>query len=886
MSTISDLTRSCLKQLNELISSDALAQSQNAVPLRAWKDELGRLRLWAGNIGAHQTGQSSLDYRLRDASHIKGQTIKILEAIKKLLAELQNTLSGEKEDEEDDQLDEDLQSLVAELVLENPSDSALTVQEAYDSLVNKVSQLFDISMTVRKPAQHDRLIGTEKGDAEPFKFNFHQHVSHKYPQAENLLVDRISSAMARQRAILKYRERHHLKLSQGLHIDEAGDNTTVRLSETVASTFKLEAPGQTTDDLMSNSDASFTSYAGSLLSGGEKLAIPALPKEAAGRRPFECPYCYFIITVKDRQAWARHIFRDLSPYICIFSGCSTQNKLYESRKAWYRHIRQAHMANQDVRGSYTCSLCAEGSLPMVSFEKHVGRHLEELSLFVLPRDTEDDEVLDDESGYGESENGESEDGGQETESDVERARERVRDHLLRTQDDIVHAFHNVFGTTSGIDSEGGKIIGVRASEDGPIHLDGQDTRHKNDMSVEDDLQKDNPDPTEGQDSHLVEPQQPDAQTTSSLDVSDPGNFGNEEEITATIRAAVETAGFEPDLGAPESTHEPEARGRRRSVGESSNPERPPRARDRARSRHAAAVSASPSRTRPFRQDLELLRRREEIERLKRELARHRERLLSKEEEEEEVDISVWTRRLARRLEEIKHAAERRGENPQVVHLVEDEEDSDEPEITNICRALRRLGRYEEAQRVEEEKAKAERRSRLQRLEAEEAIERLRLEEEEEQIMKEGFKRRLRDESGYTEEEIEDIVSRRAKRDEEREKQHSGEIAKKDKGREEDEQQHHNTWIKVHRKYLLPETLNAYNLPWDWAEDDTHYIIIKQWINEDLQEKIFEHTQRLREDRLHTLTSGTSSELKSRDGTKGKTDLERKKNPGRRSWIFT
>lgn len=312
MSTISDLTRACLKELHELITSGAFVQSQSAVPLRAWKDELGRLRLWAGNIGARQTGQSSLDYRLRDASHIKNQTVRILEAIKKLLAELRNSLSGEKEDVEDDQLDENLQSLITELNLDNPPDSILTVSEAHESLVNKVSQLFDISMTVRKPAQQDRLIGTEKSDAEPFKFNFHQHVSHKYPQAENQLVERISSAMARQRATLKYRERHHLKLNQGLNIG-ADDNTTVQLSETVASAFKLETPGQKSDDLMSNSDASFTSYAGSLLSGGEKLAIPAFPREAAERRPFECPYCYYIITLKDRQAWARHIFRDLSP---------------------------------------------------------------------------------------------------------------------------------------------------------------------------------------------------------------------------------------------------------------------------------------------------------------------------------------------------------------------------------------------------------------------------------------------------------------------------------------------------------------------------------------------------------------------------------------------
>jgi hypothetical protein len=53
----------------ELIDSEWLAQFETEVSVRKWEDELGRLRVWAANIGAHQSGQSSLDYRLRDASH-------------------------------------------------------------------------------------------------------------------------------------------------------------------------------------------------------------------------------------------------------------------------------------------------------------------------------------------------------------------------------------------------------------------------------------------------------------------------------------------------------------------------------------------------------------------------------------------------------------------------------------------------------------------------------------------------------------------------------------------------------------------------------------------------------------------------------------------------
>ncbi|RAK90221.1 hypothetical protein BO79DRAFT_244587 [Aspergillus costaricaensis CBS 115574] len=697
------------------------------------------------------------------------------------------------------------------------SDSVLTASEAHESLVNKVSQLFDISMTVRKPAQQDRLIGTEKSDAEPFKFNFHQHVSHKYPQAENQLLDRMSSAMAQQRAILKYRERHHLKLSQGLNIDQAGDNITVQLSETVASSFKLKTPGEEPDDLISNSDASFTSYAGSLLSGGEKLAIPALPREAAERRPFECPYCFYIITLKDRQAWARHIFRDLSPYICIFSGCSTQNKLYESRRAWYRHIRQTHMASQDACFRWFLS------------KKHVGRHLEELSLFVLPRGSEDDEVLDDESEHGDSEHGESDNGGQETEDGAK----------LEEDDDIALTLNGVrISFPKG--SAGWESINVRAGENQTFSLDDQNIRPKRDMSG-DVLQTDELDPTDRQESHSISPHQLDAQTTRRLDSSDPGGFGNDKEFIGAVHAATKAT----KLDVAERLEEPEPRGRRMSVGESNNVER--RSRGSRGEMEILIRFLNPNREdllageqddhmqndhkllkqNEQRTDRESLCLQEEIERLERERTEHRDSRLAREKD---YDISDRLQKLdrveiAQHLEETKHVAEARGEDPQQAHLTHD----DEREITE---RLRRLVNYENTSRLEVESRKARRRSWLGRLEAAESksseneeMTGLRPEEEEwyqktieeqelraqlnEKIRKKKKEWRrsehLRDEFGYTEEEIEQIVRKRA------------ETTNNDKGREEDEQQRRDTWIKVHRKYLLPDTLMAYNLPWNWDE---------------------------------------------------------------------
>jgi len=54
-----------------------------------FKEELGRFRVWSGNIAAHRSGASSLDYRLRDASDLKD---KVMNLLTDLLDALQNGL--------------------------------------------------------------------------------------------------------------------------------------------------------------------------------------------------------------------------------------------------------------------------------------------------------------------------------------------------------------------------------------------------------------------------------------------------------------------------------------------------------------------------------------------------------------------------------------------------------------------------------------------------------------------------------------------------------------------------------------------------------------------------------------------------------------------------
>lgn len=175
----------------------------------------------------------------------------------------------------------------------------------------------------------------------------------KYPDADELVINRITSPMAHQRAIWKYRERNNLKLSRGINCE--GDGKSMILSETVARNF---IPGQS-NDIVSDAGGSEISYGSIILEGTgiEAPKVPPIPQSGARQRTLECSYCFYIIVVLDEEAWARHIFRDLMPYVCILPGCSTPNKLYEGRRKWYRHIWQAHSCASVTDGVHDCSIC-------------------------------------------------------------------------------------------------------------------------------------------------------------------------------------------------------------------------------------------------------------------------------------------------------------------------------------------------------------------------------------------------------------------------------------------------------------------------------------------------------------------------------------------------
>jgi uncharacterized Zn-finger protein len=352
-----------------LLSSGRLDIHASQVPLSAWSDELGRLHVWAANVGAHQKGQSSLDYRLRDASHIKQQILRLFDDLDYTFSEIEQLFSDSVASTQSQDLDDE---------------DEVELQQLHATLGDVVNCLYQISLLIRKPARHDRLLRYDSTIGVAFAPWDRAHVSSKFPNADPVIIDRLGSAITKRRMLLSYRERHHQKLAHGLDsaIDNQEDEESLGLSQTLATDFKEAALG--ISDTASATGASQTSYAKSLEGGGD-ITVPAPPKESDNQREFLCPYCFIVITIKDQRDWIHHVFRDLEPYVCISPDCPKAEELYDSRREWLAHEKTDHprlFEEAKAAGTAVCPLC-KSKIASSMLEKHVANHLQELALFSI-----------------------------------------------------------------------------------------------------------------------------------------------------------------------------------------------------------------------------------------------------------------------------------------------------------------------------------------------------------------------------------------------------------------------------------------------------------------------------------------------------------------------
>ncbi|KAH0559171.1 hypothetical protein GP486_004295 [Trichoglossum hirsutum] len=420
-STIADEVSRCLEPFKRICHSlnstepplSAEDDSHHDLSSEAVTDSLSRFNVWIGNIGALQRGRSSLDYRLGHAD-VRLEVLRLLKQLLFSLSELWDIVSGAREQQvwystdallpvegfsdedtsddegtlgEDDGEGDTTSNTVSERMTES--------NQLYLSIVEAITSLFKLSMFIRKSTRGNKFA---KSSAEK-KYDTHSdvlHVRDRFPFASNnlALIERLGKANAQRRQWLLYKKRHREKLAIApdppaggpggppwnfeslVHQQDRDDDdvsssapsrglrsSTTGLSSTVASTFygpSLVEPNIEGSEM----EFSETSYSVSGFGdSGETILVPQPPPESADENPFECPYCFTILTIVNKISWTKHVHSDLASYVCTQENCS--HPLFESRHQWFNHELEVH------RQEWACSICAKVFTSEQEFEQHM-----------------------------------------------------------------------------------------------------------------------------------------------------------------------------------------------------------------------------------------------------------------------------------------------------------------------------------------------------------------------------------------------------------------------------------------------------------------------------------------------------------------------------------
>ncbi|KAI5789384.1 hypothetical protein FPQ18DRAFT_261656, partial [Pyronema domesticum] len=305
------------------------------------------------------------------------------------------------------------------------------------------------------PASSDRLERMGEIDVSHFERFDIDNLSDKYQLGEDYkyVIERLGKANTKRRQLLKYHNEHHEKIvgrrvavgdegssedaGEGDFFSEAPTDMRTTLSTVYSANLDLVEAVPVNLDSRSEAGSSLTSYASSTANSGNPRVLA--PPPGFDKGPFQCPYCYIIMLMTISAGRRKHVFQNLRPYVCTFKDCSQGAHMYEGRHEWFAHERDMHRREwfcskckkefpsnemfrehlfkkhkhlisdskeqlevliargaRAIEGKQKCPLCQEKYVPKqlrsyLQLRSHLGRHLEQISLFILPEDSEENE---------------------------------------------------------------------------------------------------------------------------------------------------------------------------------------------------------------------------------------------------------------------------------------------------------------------------------------------------------------------------------------------------------------------------------------------------------------------------------------------------------------
>jgi hypothetical protein len=271
------------------------------------------------------------------------------------------------------------------------------------------------------------------------KASFYQHfdvlyVQDLFPKMDETAATNLGRAISQRRSILLYKDARYTQLEaldsseSDLELDPSQfDSNPLKLSS--KATTYVEKPSQQpwlyppSSPIAISEKSTVSVYATQEL----KITIPEMPVSQGSieNGTFVCPYCCIPQRDMSETLWKKHVFEDLQPYVCTFSGCELQDHFFTDRTQWWQHETEVHrfawhcntrhhqsyddqerfiyhmqeahstlftsqqlcelksvFRSPSTKAAGVCNLCFRRS---ENLKSHVSRHLQRIALFALPR---------------------------------------------------------------------------------------------------------------------------------------------------------------------------------------------------------------------------------------------------------------------------------------------------------------------------------------------------------------------------------------------------------------------------------------------------------------------------------------------------------------------
>lgn len=325
------------KSLQDTCSEENISDELK-VFLTELEDEAARFKIWAGSVGAHQSGAVSLDHRLKEAPHLHEQVIYLLTDLSETLQEASQFRKHEVPQRVGQQDGSAFEQEVAFSANNGASSShgSLTDSDEDYALLETgpptlladtgeaINCLLRLSVAIANPVPHERLRThgfSSSDDLSLSEAHDIRYVLHKHPGISESLAGVLGKLITRRCQFFQYREAHRIKLADrndnnpghgNFHPEAAGQDIAVSdLQGDLNSMPYSGSPGFLVDE-DDQSDSGLSQISDPTNVGLEvenvqedpwpRLKIPPMP-DLAHRGLFECPYCYRMVSASTRIAW-------------------------------------------------------------------------------------------------------------------------------------------------------------------------------------------------------------------------------------------------------------------------------------------------------------------------------------------------------------------------------------------------------------------------------------------------------------------------------------------------------------------------------------------------------------------------------------------------------